>query len=361
MDEPRKEQPEREACDLEERLFDIFNRKTPPEVDPYLQTLERAVDTLINEDEEVRPRDLNGLPGGIVELRKDLPTVIVPDLHARMDFFLSIMCWSWADGSSILQKLHDDEVQVVCVGDGFHAEGRAAERWAEAYEEYRTNFRKHRRMDEEMAESLGVMEMVMEVKSAFPSVFHFLKGNHENVANEQGNGNFPFRKYAYEGPMVALYVEKFYGEEFFETYYDFEKNLPLFGIGGNFLVSHAEPADFFDRESILAYRERPDVVEGLTWTANDEAIDDSVARMVEYYLDEEVRDGAYYFGGHRPVNERFAQRAEGRYVQIHNPDRFIVALLHPAQPIELERDVQEIEPVMQPDGCAEKSSSAGGV
>jgi hypothetical protein len=215
-------------------------------------------------------------------------------------------------------------------------------------------------MDEEMAESLGVMEMVMEVKSAFPRVFHFLKGNHENVANEQGNGNYPFRKYAYEGPMVAEYVRKFYGEEFFETYYDFEKNLPLFGIGRNFLISHAEPSEFFDRESILEYRNRPDVVEGLTWTANDEADDDSVSSMIEYYLEEEVWDEAYYFGGHRPVNGRFAQRAEGKYVQIHNPDRFIVALLHPDQSIELERDVREVEPVLQRDGCAEKSSGAGG-
>jgi hypothetical protein len=361
MDEPTHQLSEREEPSLEGRLFHIASRESPPGVQPYLRTLKGVTDVLINEAEEVRPRDHVGLPGGILELRKDLPTVIVPDLHARMDFFLSMLCFSPPEDASILQKLAADEIQVICVGDGFHAEGRAAARWEKAYEEYRTNFRRHRSMDEEMTESLGVMEMVMEVKSAYPRGFHFLKGNHENVANEQGNGNYPFRKYAYEGPMVAQYVHMFYGEEFFEAYYDFEKNLPLFGIGRNFLVSHAEPADFFDRESILEYRSRPDVVEGLTWTANDEADDHSVARMIEYYLGEDARDGAYYFGGHRPVNGRFAQRAEGKYVQIHNPDRFIIALLNPDQSIDLERDVKEIEPVMQSNGCAEKSSGAGGV
>ena len=37
--------------------------------------------------------------------------------------------------------------------------------------------------------------------------------------------------------------------------------------------------------------------------------------------------GAYYLGGHRPVRGRFALRADGRYVQIHNPEGFIAAKL----------------------------------
>jgi hypothetical protein len=198
-------------------------------------------------------------------------------------------------------------------------------------------------MDEEMGESLGIMEMVMEVKSAFPRYFHFLKGNHENIANEQGGGNHPFRKYAYEGSMVTQYVRQFYGDEFFESYYEFEKNLPLFAIGKNFVVSHAEPAVFFEREDIVNYRDRPDVVEGLTWTANDEAEDDSVERMLEYYLQTDEHHELYYFGGHRPVRGTYELRANGRYVQIHNPERFIIALIQPEGEIDLEGDILEVE------------------
>jgi hypothetical protein len=298
---------------------------------------------LINEDEELRPYDSSGLPGGIVELHRDIPTIIVPDLHARMDFFLSTMHFEFPEGDSVIALLSRGEVQVVCVGDGFHAEGRAAQRWQLAYNEFKGNYKKRKNMDGEMRESLGVMEMVMEVKTAFPQFFHFLKGNHENIANEQGGGNHPFRKYAYEGPMVTHYIRQFYGDEFFESYYEFEKNLPLFAIGRNFIISHAEPAIFFEREAIVEYRERPEVVEGLTWTANDEAENGSVGRMLEHYLDTDEHVDAYYFGGHRPVRGTYHLRADGKYVQIHNPEEFIIALIQPEGEIDLERDILVIE------------------
>ena len=326
-------------ADVEERLCGILERKTTPEVIPYLQKLNGVNFVLINENEEVRPYDSAGLPGGIVELERDIPTVIIPDLHARMDFFLNTMRFEFSEGESVIALLSRGEVQVVCVGDGFHAEGRAAQRWQLAYNEFKGNYKKRGNMDEEMRESLGVMEMVMEVKTAFPRFFHFLKGNHENIANEQGGGNHPFRKYSYEGPMVTQYIRQFYGEEFFETYYEFEKNLPLFAIGRNFIISHAEPARFFDREDIIEYRDRPEVVEGLTWTANDEAEDGSVDHMLEYYLDVEEHEGVLYFGGHRPVRGMYHLRAEGKYVQIHNPERFIIALIQPEGEIDLERDI----------------------
>ncbi len=331
--------------DVEEQLLEIYKRKSPPEMVPYLQKIDRVNFILINEEEEYRPYDSAGLPGGIVLLSPDIPTIIVPDLHARMDFFISTMRFKLPDSDSVIALLNRGAVQVVCVGDGFHAEGRAAQRWRLAYDEFGSSYKKRRHMDEEMRESLGVMEMVMEVKSAFPQYFHFLKGNHENIANEQGGGNHPFRKYAYEGSMVTHYVRQFYGDEFFESYYEFEKNLPLFAIGRNFVISHAEPAEFFEREDIVNYRERPEVVEGLTWTANDEAEENSVERMLEYYVKSDEHDDARYFGGHRPVRDRYQLRANGRYVQIHNPERFSIALIQPEGEIDLDRDILEIEHV----------------
>jgi hypothetical protein len=330
-------------ADVEKRLCSIYGRKSPPEVIPYLRKLNGVNFVLINEDEELRPYDSSGLPGGIVELYRDIPTIIVPDLHARMDFFLSTMHFEFPEGESVIDLLSRGEVQVVCVGDGFHAEGRAAQRWQLAYDEFKGNYKKRRHINEEMRESLGVMEMVMEVKTAFPRFFHFLKGNHENIANEQGGGNHPFRKYAYEGPMVTHYVRQFYSDEFFESYYEFEKNLPLFAIGRNFIISHSEPATCFEREAIVEYRDRPEVVEGLTWTANDEAEDGSVERMLEYYLDTDEHDDARYFGGHRPVRGMYHLRADEKYVQIHNPERFIIALIQPVGEIDLERDILAIE------------------
>lgn len=194
---------------LRKTLIDIYKRKTPPECGDYLKLLEKVNYLLENEDERLRPYDSSGFPGGIINLNKHIPTIIVPDIHARLGFFLNLMLYKDRGGHSVLQKLARDVVQVVCIGDGFHAEGRAAERWDAAFEEYKKKYRRHKYIDEEMRESLGVMEMVIETKLAFPDNFHFLKGNHENISNEYGGGNYPLGKFSYEGAMVAEYVENF--------------------------------------------------------------------------------------------------------------------------------------------------------
>jgi len=328
---------------LREKLLFIYRRKLPPPVDSYLKVLDNVNGILESEDPLIRPPDIRGLPGGLIILRQNIPTIIVPDLHARQDLFLSLLLWKENEGASVLEKLEHGKIQIVCAGDGFHAEGRAADRWAFSFEEYTEGYKEHTSMDMEMRESLGVMEMVMEVKSSFPSFFHFLKGNHENITNEEGNGNHSFRKYSYEGEMVVYYIEKFYGQEFLSNYYRFEKNLPLFAVGRNFLVSHAEPSRFLEKEEIINYRTTPDLVEALTWTSNGEAEEGSVKQMIEYYLDPEEWEKGYYFGGHRPVRGKYNLRAEGKYVQIHNPDRFTLVLINETGNIDLERDLLEIE------------------
>ncbi len=328
---------------LKDKLIEIYKRKTSPERDSFLRLLENVNHTLENEEENSRPRDQQALPGGIVNLKPHVPTIIVPDIHARMGFFLNLILLGDNTGFSNLQKIARDMLQVVCVGDGFHAERRAAERWASAYEEYMNKYKKHKYMDNEMRESLGVMEMVMEVKSAYPLNFHFLKCNHENISNEYGVGNFPFRKFTYEGAMVLDYVDKFYGQDFLNAYYVFEKNLPVFATGKNFLISHSEPNTFYNRDDITAYRLRPDVVEGLTWTDNDTALKGSVVRMLDYYIDKEKNPRSFYFGGHRAVTGLYNLRADGKYVQIHNPNKFIIALIKPDKDIDLEEDIVEIE------------------
>ncbi|MBN2400918.1 MAG: metallophosphoesterase [Spirochaetes bacterium] len=328
---------------LKTRLVEIYQREQPPKPDDYLKVLININSVLLHEDQQVRPYDSSGLPGGIIYLKKNIPTIIVPDIHARMDFFLNIIFGEDINDETNLQKIASDALQIICVGDGVHGEKRAAKRWAKAYKEFEGDYAVHDNMDEEIRESLGLMEMVMEVKSNYPANFHFIKGNHENIKNEDGGGNYPFVKFSYEGPMMAYYIKKFYGEDFLEQYYQFEKNLPLFAVGKNFLVSHAEPFSFYNKEDILEYRMNPEVIEGLTWTADDSANDGSVQEMLEYYIDsEEDREKSYYFGGHRPVKNLYNPRAEGRFIQIHNPDKFIIAKIGENN-IDLDRDIFEIE------------------
>ncbi len=328
--------------EIKKKLLNIFLRKKLPDCVEYINLLSRTIFTLNNESNQIRPHDKLGLPGGLIFLKKNIPTIIIPDIHARIDFFLNIMFYP-LNGEIIINKLANRSLQVVCVGDGFHSEIRGIERWKNSFDEYKSDFKRHKHMDEEMCESLGVMEMVMEIKNAFPEHFHFLKGNHENIANERKEGNFPFKKFAFEGPMVLTYITKFYGMNFLSKYYLFEKNLPLFAVGKNFLISHAQPETFFKKNEIIEYRSNPDVIRGLTWTDNNMAEEGSITRMLNYYLEEDNFNNYYYFGGHRPVNNLFNIQAEGKYIQIHNPNKFIIAIIRENKEIQLENDIIELK------------------
>ncbi len=330
--------------EIKTKLGKIFSRKGVPDGNEYIAVLDRVNGILKTEDGSVRTHDSEGLPGGMIILRHDIPTVIVPDIHARMALVLSVMMRR-VEGGTVMEGLSSKELQVVCVGDGVHAEKRAARRWLDAYKEYKNDYSARSRIDEEMAESLGTMEMIMEIKCAFPENFHFLKGNHENISNEEGGGNHPFLKFSDEGAMVARYINQFYGREFMDKYYQFEKNLPVFVIGRNFLISHAEPEMLYNRDEIIEYRNNPQVTEGLTWTANDASLPGSVDSMIETYIEESLQGRSFYFGGHRPIQGNYNLRADGRYIQIHNPDRFQIALIEPGRDIDPERDIFEIEDI----------------
>jgi hypothetical protein len=327
---------------LEAELIDIYERDIPPAPSDMTGLTAEANDRLMREDPELRPRDESGLPGGIIFLKHDMPSILVPDIHARLDFLLSVLLRRDDKGEPALKGLLDNELQIICLGDGMHSEGRAYKRWNAAAKEFFDGYRGHVNMDEEMRESLGVIEMVMRLKNALPGNFHFLKGNHENVTNEEGNGNHPYLKYAFEGDMVASYLEKFYGLDFIREYYQYERNLPLLAVGENFLASHAEPAYPYSREEIVNYRTNPIVVEGLTWTENGAAENGSVAFMLEEYLGPLYGNG-FYLGGHRPAGPLYGKRAGGKYIQINDPKKFIIAIIDPSKDFNPDEDVIEIE------------------
>ncbi len=128
----------------------------PPKPDDYIKILININSILLHEDRQIRPYDSSGLPGGIIYLKKHIPTIIVPDIHARMDFFLNIIFNRDSDDETNLQKLASDKLQIICVGDGVHAEKRAAKRWAKAYKEFLGDYTVHDNMDEEIKESFGL-------------------------------------------------------------------------------------------------------------------------------------------------------------------------------------------------------------
>ncbi len=308
---------------LERHLDTILNRQSTPAIDRLHRIVNLGQQCLLFEEERLRPRDRRGLPGGLVYIDEAPYYVIVPDLHGRMDFFRALMGWRFRGERTLFRDLAEGQAQVICVGDAFHSESRGRERWLCALGEYRNGWKRHRCMDAEMRENLGLLEMLCLVKSWFPWNFHFLKGNHENIDNELGEGNYPFRKFAEEGDMVKSWVLRFYGEETLRRIYYWEKSLPLMAAGKDFLVTHCEPGRSFDRDEVVNARFFPDVIYGLTWVDNEQAERGSAEGTLRGLFGKSA--GKRIFGGHRPVPGRYALRQNGSYVQINTPNEWVVA------------------------------------
>ncbi len=324
-------------------MVTAFLRPGPPPAAGYAALIDAATAVLLAESPDMRPTDARGLPGGLLRLDPALPTIIVPDLHARTGFFLSLMESPLPGGGTVRDALAAGQLQLLCLGDGFHAEARAIDRWKAALEEYLDGYRHHAAMDQEMAESMALMEMVMVAKISFPRHFHFLKGNHENVMNEEGNGNHPFRKFVFEGDMVLGWLRQFYGDEFLGRYAAFERALPLFAIGGRFLASHAEPERPYTESEIIDARSLPEVVLGLTWTDNDAAQPGSVTGLLRRFLPGVA--GPRFFTGHRVVPALYRERSGGSHLQIHNPRKYVVAWVMPDRDVEPSLDIGEIRDI----------------
>lgn len=328
-----------EFTSLKKNLLRFSLLKSVPPQEQLEDLVSSVAFLLCNENPLVRPHDKDGISGGLVTLQDDIPTIIIPDLHGRRDFVMDFLEWDFGMGP-LLECLYQGTAQVVCVGDGFHTERRGAQRWQLAFQEFALGFKRHKHMDREMADSMGVMAMVMLLKRAFPDNFHFLKGNHENIMNENNLSDRSFGKYANEGAMVRDWVEMFMGMDFLETYSAFEQSLPVFVEADRFLISHAEPMMYHSREDIINYRFDRSIVFDLSWTGNDQSEPGTVQKMLEQFLP--GRKNTFYFGGHRPVTKLYNTRAEGHYVQIHNPDKEIVALIEPEKEIILDNIITEL-------------------
>ncbi len=143
-----------------------------------------------------------------------------------------------------------------------------------------------------------------------------------------GGGNFPFRKFALEGIMTLDYMERFYGEEVVDGICPVREGAasPRARAGASSSPTRSRPPSI-DRRSLMDYRRHPEVVSGLTWTDNGEAEAGSVRACWTTISERRKGPRGLYFAGHRPVSGRYRLRAGGRLVQIHDPERFMIAHL----------------------------------
>ncbi len=331
-------------------IADYTLEKSLPKEAALVSLIDEAITCLENESPSYRPRSQEKKVGGLLDFThlEQKPVILVPDIHARFEFLPALLSSHILKSSSldvtVLEALCMDAVRIVCVGDVWHTENASwgYERWRNAYEDWMNGKVAGPDMVEEMKENFKAVRTVMALKKAFPSAFHFLKGNHENILNTEGGGDHGFLKFAMEGEMVRDFIKEVYGDVCLHLLSCFEKALPIVALFPTFGVSHAEPKSAYKREGIINYHSYPDLILSFTWTANDEARKGSVVRQLQELVPSLPAKDALWFAGHRPVPEKYLLRQEGALVQFHNPDEMNVVLIDPKRKFNVETDIKPI-------------------
>ena len=349
----------------------LLERKLP-DYDDFFEVLNEVTEVLENEDESYRPKNDDGKCGSLIDFQnEDRLTLVVPDLHARPDFLLNILS---ADvrkiinenesdflfcknektegaesGKTVFEMVQNDLIRLVFVGDILHSENNRI-RWYQIEEEFEQKQYSGEKMCIEMGEGLSLLFCLCRLKSIFPKNIHILKGNHENILNKTGDGDFGFKKFVDEGEMCRLFVQNYYGDDILFLIHCFEKELPLVFVSKNAVVSHAEPKTAFSRKEIINARNNAEIIYGFTWTANGEAEEGSVGQIIKNLVCDAEKEteienkdeiqtefenenvnqdenNYVYLAGHRPVKDNFALRQGGKFIQIHNVKKQNVAVV----------------------------------
>lgn len=324
----------------------LLSNTLPPYSD-FFQLLEEASSCLENEKTKYRPSSTDGKAGSLLDFHDDdIPLIVVPDFHARPYFLLNILEYKIFEDLTVFQALASGRIRFLSVGDILHTERNTRERWGAAAAEFANGITTGPALSAEMQEGLSLWAGLLKLKIAFPSYVHILKGNHENILNATGNGDFAFCKFADEGEMGMVFVQDYYGDDILYLLNCVEKSLPLAYFGKKCLVSHAEPLRAFTREELINARLIDGLVAGLTWTDNGSADNTSAEGTIKNLCgtDDFSRINDYvYLGGHRPVTGNYKLLQNGRYIQIHNPGKQNIAIVQADKKFNPETDIRELK------------------
>lgn len=284
---------------------------------------------------------------GLVQLQ-DLPTIIIPDLHSRRGMLIDILSHRLTDGhyagGQLFELLHAGLINIVCVGDIVHSEERSD--WViNENGDWTPEL-----LAKEMIHSLGAAMLIMYLKMQYSAHFHCLRGNHDDIAGELAkdfrkfvglkfeNGELVFENgrpviTSNEGESIItrnwiLKRGKGWGPAFLDLWGQFDRALPVFAQGSNFVVSHYLPGRALSKEEIEDKNRSREATRQLTSldekSVQQEAIDQTLENLG-------LKESAlYWFHGHRIVpttlNEgKYAIGSDGRTVRLNNPKNHVFA------------------------------------
>jgi hypothetical protein len=182
-----------------------------------------------------RMKNSNGRPGSIVNIPDHPMSVIVGDLHAKVNNLLTILCTA-----DLLRKLEDGTAALIFLGDAIHDE----EPHALAA----------------MDSSLMMMDLIFTLMLRYPHQITYLTGNHDGFSEEIVKDGVP------QGVLWAKHLSSARGEVYRDQMQQFYHLSPLLAQSSNFLACHAgpplEPVSPLVMNNIEEY---PQIANDLAW------------------------------------------------------------------------------------------------
>ena len=171
-----------------------------------------AIRNIANFDPAIRPLNVDGRPGGLVEYPKSEKRefIIVGDLHANKKNLKAIL-----QDSKNLYKLEDNSAVMVFLGDVVHDE--------------RTGHLK------EMESSVEILDIVIHLINRFPNNIVYLLGNHDTLDPRLSKSGIQ------QGLIFHRELIRCRGERYAELVNEMFSLLPVFVKHPYFLAVHAGP------------------------------------------------------------------------------------------------------------------------
>lgn len=316
-----------------EALTEFARRDQLELPETYLSALDATLERLMQE-------------GGLVQLQ-DLPTIVIPDLHARRGLLIDILGTrieaGSASGSLVFELVQQGRMNVVCVGDIVHSETRSD--WVINFEgEWTRDL-----LDKEMVRSLGAAAMMMYLKIQYPANFHCLRGNHDDMAGElaedfrkfvglkydaqdelvlTGDGSPVLTGDKGESKLVREWVlnREGWGRPFLYRWSRFDRALPLMAQGSYYVISHTLPCIAVSKADIQdIYRPRIVTLELTSRRGeNREAVEGTLESLG---IKQQVKR---WFYGHSQVpldknDGKYEESLDGLALRLNNPKKYVFA------------------------------------
>jgi hypothetical protein len=216
------------------RIGEIYGGALEPYPGEAAVTLLQRVNRLMQE-EPYRAVSSDGHLGGIVELPDQKTPVVVGDLHGRVENLLSLLCQN-----NFLESLENGQAALVILGDAVHPEEPSSL--------------------EDMDSSVLMMDLILRLKSVFPSGVFFLLGNHDSFSAELMKDGVA-QGMLWERRLIELRGTAYRDE--MQRFYDL---CPVLLVSNGFVACHAgAPRVSYSRQTLVDVRQNPALLYELTW------------------------------------------------------------------------------------------------